>query len=152
VRVAVSPEYRAIARFYGARTTKRSGVALMKHIDEGIEILGALDASEVAKRAFCLHPIVQNSEPVDVGWSTCLGIAEEYRDKANAYLCRPDTDYVRTVRQVRNRVGSMTGDCRLMLIADKLQNRADFERYHPAHPRAEQLARYFNLWLEFLDA
>lgn len=145
-------EYRAIARFYDGASANRSGVPLMNHIDEGLAILDELGASDVAKRAFCLHPIVQNDEPIDLSWSTCVGIAEEYRDRANAYLCRADTDYVKTVRQVRNRVGKMSNDCRLMLIADKRQNRKDFEIYHGDHPRAEQLARYFDLWLAFLDA
>ncbi len=133
--VTDSAEYRAIIRFYGGGVARRSGVPLM---------------SDVVKRAFCLHPIVQNEEPIDVSWSTCLGIAEEYRDRANAYLCTPATDYVKTARQVHNRVGKMTNDCRLMLIADKSQNSKDFERYHPDHPRADQLRRYFALWLEYL--
>lgn len=148
--VCDAPEYRAIMRFYGDGIARRSGVPLMAHIDDGLEILSEIGASDVTKRAFCLHPIVQNSEPVDLSWSTCLGIAEEYRDRANAYLCTPATDYVKTARQVCNRVGPMTGDCRLMLVADKRQNSKDFELYHACHPRAEQLRRYFTLWLEYL--
>jgi hypothetical protein len=38
-----------------------------------------------------------------------------------------------------------------MLIADKVQNRKDFELYHEAtHPRSKELAMYFRLWLEKL--
>jgi hypothetical protein len=35
-----------------------------------------------------------------------------------------------------------------MLIADKVQNRKDFERYHrDTHPRARDLDHYFRNWL-----
>ena len=34
-----SREYRAIAAHYGSRTAKRSGVPLIRHIDQGLAIL-----------------------------------------------------------------------------------------------------------------
>jgi hypothetical protein len=39
-----------------------------------------------------------------------------------------------------------------MLIADKIQNRKDFELYHlGTHDRSEQLDQYFKNWLEKLE-
>lgn len=37
--ITTTPEYQAIAAHYGARTARRSGVPLMRHIDEGLWIL-----------------------------------------------------------------------------------------------------------------
>lgn len=58
----LAAEYHVIAAFYGDRTAKRSGVRLMAHIDEGLALLTKWGASDLAHRAFCLHPIVQNGE------------------------------------------------------------------------------------------
>ena len=39
-----------------------------------------------------------------------------------------------------------------MLIADKIQNRKDFQLYHlGTHTRSEQLDQYFKNWLEKLE-
>lgn len=143
-------EYLAIYKFYGHRRAKRSDVPLMNHIAEGLEILDALHAGDRAKAAFCLHPIVQNNEDVDVSWSTAYPLACEYRDRANSYLCRPDTDCIQTVEHVGAIVGPMSKACVHMLFADKLQNQRDFLRYHRFHDRAPQLGRYFALWIAHL--
>lgn len=148
---STSPEYRAIADFYGERTAKRSGVRLMQHIDEGLFLLTRWGASDLAHRAFCLHPIVQNNEDVDVSWSDAYPLACEYRDKANAYLCRPETDHIREIDQVHTLVGTMSEDCRMMLLADKFQNERDFRKHHAlTHERSIHLSRYFDLWLRYL--
>lgn len=144
-------EYKVISDFYGDRCAKRSGVRLMNHIDEGIALLTNIGASDEAKLAFCIHPIVQNDEDVDVRSSSVYDLGVEYRDKANSYLCRPENDHIKCVAQVRNRVGIMSIDCVDMLIADKLQNQKDFVAYHRGtHDRSEQLDMYFNLWLSYL--
>ena len=150
VSVTVAPEWLEIYKFYGHRRARRSDVPLMNHITEGLDILTAIGASERAQRAFCLHPLVQNNENVDVSWSSAYPLACEYRDRANSYLCRPDTDHIRTVEQVGEVVGAMSKDCVHMLFADKLQNQRDFLRYHRFHDRAPQLRNYFALWIAHL--
>jgi hypothetical protein len=146
-----SKEYRLIADFYGERRAERSGVALLHHIDEGLEFLAEQLASENAMLAFCLHPIVQNNELIDVAWSSASLLALEYSQRANAYLCKPETDHVRTLDDVRELVGPMTHDCLLMLLADKRQNQKDFIEHHRGtHSRSQELDRYFNLWLAYI--
>jgi hypothetical protein len=147
-----SKEYDVIGLFYGQRTATRSGVLLINHIHEGLMILDVIGSSELAKDAFCLHPIVQNYEDVDVSWSDALKLAEEYRDRANAYLCRPENDHIKTISDISNLVGKMSKDCRDMLYADKIQNRKDFMLYHLNHKRANQLQAYFDLWINYLNS
>jgi len=149
---AWSKEYAAIQAFYGTQRANRSQLPLMRHIDDGLTLLGHMGASGMAKAAFCLHPIVQNSEPVDVSWSLAYPLACEYRDRANAYLCRPENDWITDVAAVEKTVGPLSADCRAMLIADKRQNCSDFILYHYGkHARSEQLDRYFRLWIAFLE-
>jgi len=144
-------EYAIIRDFYNNRRAKRSGVRLINHINEGIYILDKLNANLLTKRAYCLHPIVQNNEPCDVSKSSAYALACEYRDKANAYLCRPVTDHVKDIRDVHVLVGDMSLECAQMLFADKLQNFNDFMIYHYGnHDRSFQLYNYFHLWLKYL--
>jgi len=87
-------EYKAIQAFYNDQKAKRSQCYLMNHIDEALFIMTSLNASDVAKRAFCLHPLVQNDEDLAKNWeslkntmdSEVLALAMEYRNIANAYL------------------------------------------------------------------
>lgn len=147
-----SKEYKSIVEFYGQRTATRSGVELINHIHEGLMILDVINASEQAKDAYCLHPMVQNYEDVDVSWSSVLLLAEEYRNRANSYLCRPETDNISTLDDISKLVGKMSKDCRDMLYADKVQNRKDFMLYHLNHARANQLQKYFDLWIDYLNS
>lgn len=154
-------EYSLIKSFYGDRRARRSGVRLMQHIDEGIEILTELDAKEYAKAAFCLHPLLQG----DAEYTAFLDIiandpkvshvaltfALDYRRAANAYLCKPETD-AWGMAEIAEAVGPLLIDLQHMLIADKRQNQKDFLLYHyGTHPRSEELKRYFELWLEYLS-
>ena len=151
--MAMYAEYFAIKAFYGDRIAKRSGFKLMRHIEEGLNILDSIGASSKAKKAFCIHPLVQNNEGPEVGASEAYDLACEYRDRANAYLCKPDTDKVNTVADVFKLVGPMSKDCRDMLVADKRQNFADFIIAHyRKHPRSKELFLYFQLWLAYLDS
>lgn len=149
--------YRAIRDWYGNRRAARSGVPLIAHIDEGLAVLDRIGASLQARQAFCLHPMLQQDEALlaslapDSPLLACaldvraLLLAMEYRAVANAYLsehCVSDMDCIRL---------SPSKDVNDMLIADKVQNRKDFEIHHAStHPRAEVLALYFGNWLRAL--
>lgn len=152
----MSPYYHelcAVHAFYDGRRASRSGELLTEHIISGIALLYDMGASDKARQAFCLHPIVQTGADVDVSWSDSFELACEYRDKANAYLCRPHNDYIKTVDDVFTAVGCMSDDCADMLRADKLQNRISFNHHHKGkHERSEQLAKYFDLWIEYLNS
>ncbi len=148
-----------IRRFYGERRARRSGVVFMNHIDEGLRILDALGATREAKRAFCLHPVIQSD--ADLARSLAPGgilrttpgldpvavaLALEYRSVANEYL---SSRQVAAISEIRL---SPLPEVRDMLVADKVQNRRDFERHHAAtHPRSTALARYFETWLRRLE-
>jgi hypothetical protein len=150
------PNHAAILRFYGDRRARRSGIPLMNHIDEGLALLTTLGASLLARQAFCLHPIVQadadlaaafadGSTALDGVDARPLALAMEYRSVANAYLS------TRTIAGLDDIRLSPLADVNLMLVADKVQNRKDFERHHAStHPRAAELALYFQNWLSRL--
>jgi hypothetical protein len=146
-------EYVAIAEYYGDRRARRSGVLLMHHIDEGLAILVARGASERARRAFCLHPLVQDDTALAASFATHLtddpwvmALAIEYRHVANAALS------TRVLESAADIALSPIADVNEMLVADKLQNYKDFMLHHRAtHPRGAELERYFTLWLERLE-
>lgn len=151
-------EYKAISALYGDKTTKRSGIKLMNHIDEGLYILEKIGASENAKRAYCMHPIAQDDNellgfyfwrkmnPDYVSRHEVTINVMEYRSVANEYL---STRNIRSIDEIRL---SPLKDVNDMLIADKIQNRKDFELYHLGkHERSVELDSYFKNWLERLD-
>jgi hypothetical protein len=144
---STNKHYRAIRQFYGAEAARRSKVPLMAHIDEGLAILDALGASKEAHEAFCLHPLLQ-ADPVVAPCEPDpkpLMLAMEYRRVANAYLShhfRGDADVIAL---------SSEPEVNDMLVADKVQNRKDFEIHHlSTHANADVLARYFKNWLRQL--
>lgn len=147
-------EYAAIAAHDGTRTARRSGVPLMRHIDHGLAILAHIGGSERAMRAFCLHPLVQRDDDLAASFPRLaeltddlqvLALALEYRHIANATLS------TRPIASSADIPLSPLPEVNAMLVADKVQNRADFVRHHLAtHPRAPELDRYFRLWLERL--
>jgi hypothetical protein len=149
--------YAAIAAFYGDRKAARSGVPLIEHIDQGIALLGAIDASARAKQAFCIHPLVQDDAALLAALHDdsvfalhhadpdVVVVAMEYRRVANAYLshhCRNADDAIEL---------SCLDEVNQMLIADKVQNRKDFELYHlDRHANSALLDLYFSNWLRRL--
>lgn len=146
-------EYQIIKDYYGDKTAKRSGVPLINHIDEGLVILNYLNASEVAKKAYCLHPIFQSDEALLENYYKYFGIIEknvlictiEYRSVANEYLSKR---IIKSIDEIRL---SPLLDVNHMLIADKIQNKKDFEKYHKdTHIRSKELTEYFNNWLKRL--
>lgn len=160
--------WRLVSHFYGNRKAKRSQVLLINHIWEGIKILRALKAPKIAWQAFCLHPLVQadkdlatfedslnryraaraSSEGVtryDVINPNALAFAMEYRHVANEYLSR------RTIVNTKEIRLSTLKTVNQMLIADKVQNKRDFDKYHKGtHPRSAELSQYFDNWLKRL--
>jgi hypothetical protein len=146
-----SKEYRAIERHVGGRRAARSGVHYMNHIDEGLAVLRDLGATERAKRAWCLHPMLQLDADLPGSYAdlaalsddpAVLVLAMEYRNIANAHLSR------REVSSIDDIALSPLPEVADMLRADKVQNYKDFVLHHgDAHPRAAALHRYFQQWL-----
>lgn len=145
-------EYQLIKDFYRNKVAVRSQVKLINHITEGLQVLDMIGSSETAKRAFCLHPMLQNDEDLlknhaVLKWTVAgdvMLLAMEYRSVANEYL----SDKVDSGQLIRLSPLSEVND---MLIADKVQNYKDFIKYHKGmHSRSVQLDQYFNEWLTAL--
>jgi len=147
-------EYAAIAAYYGTRTAQRSGVPLIQHIDEGLFVLDRIGASDAAKRAYCLHPLLQADAELAVNHQRLaeftddtyvVMLAIEYRNIANATLS------TREIKAAADIALSPIPEVNAMLVADKIQNYKDFILHHRAtHPRSDALDRYFRRWLERL--
>lgn len=166
--MTVTTEYALIKNFYGERTAKRSGVPLINHINEGMVIMDRRGASDAAKRAFCLHPLFQNDAdlkehgsviPVSFGQvlhPRSILLTMEYRNIANQFLSGamyegPD-DMGRHVITPGHPVAlSPLEEVNEMLVADKVQNRKDFIRYHKGkHEKSDRLDAYFLVWMDRL--
>lgn len=154
-------QYKTIKQFYGDKKAKRSQEFLMWHITAGCRILEDNGASDEAIKAFMLHPIFQSDEDFKHNKHKLYEYCEhnmdivlnvlEYRKCANAYLCKPYTDSW-TLAEIKEAAPIVLEDVRQMLIADKVQNQADFLKHHfGTHPRSEQLAAYFDTWLKYLQ-
>lgn len=152
-----NPHYLAVQEFYGDRCAKRSSVPYINHIDEGIIILRRYEASDAAIDAYCLHPIFQLDEDMKRAFlhgqplskyavtNEAIGLAVEYRWVANGYLSTMD------IKSRCDVVMSPIEAVDDMLIADKVQNRKDFEKYHLGkHPRSKELNDYFMNWMAIL--
>ena len=150
--------YQAIEEFYADKFAKRSGVPLINHIKEGVFILDIIGASNEAKEAYCIHPLLQSDQDLvssvasnsiflnyDLNQLSVV-YAMEYRLVANKYLshdCKSEFDAI-GLSQIKS-----VND---MLIADKIQNRKDFESYHlGTHEKSDILELYFSNWLKVLS-
>lgn len=150
----MSKAYELIVEHYALQCAKRSRVPLINHINEGLQILTWLGESQRAKDAFCIHPMLQSDKDLSANWkevadacdSEVIMLAMEYRSVANEYL----SDKVLTIMPENVRLSPIPA-VNNMLIADKVQNRKDFEIYHlGTHPRSNELERYFKVWLHRL--
>jgi hypothetical protein len=150
-----TPEYLMIQVMYGDTRTKRTGVYYMNHIDEGLCILNKIDASLNAKLAYMLHPAFQSDAELEANCGKkiikelspqAIIASVEYRSVANEYLS------TRTIKNIEEIRLSPLKDVNDMLVADKVQNRKDFELYHiDSHGRARELNTYFHNWLDRLS-
>ena len=153
------PAYLAVERQCGDTRARRSGVPYMNHIDEGLRVLHRwLGATDRAKQAWCLHPLVQSDDDLrrsyaegllDAFEPAVVALALEYRNIANAFLSgmedHPGTDDPGRI------VRSPLAEVDAMLVADKVQNHKDFLLYHrDSHPRSARLDNYFRRWLAAL--
>jgi hypothetical protein len=128
---------------------------LINHIHEGLLVLNWIGASDCAKQAFCLHPLLQANDDLLVHVDEprfcevpprALLLAMEYRSVANAYLSR------RTISDVQQIRLSPLEEVNQMLVADKVQNFKDFRAHHlGTHPRSAELDAYFRKWLTRLE-
>lgn len=145
--------YDIIAEHYGDQTTKRTGVRLMNHIDEGLIILDSLGVDDYTKSAYCIHPIVQSDEALKEFWENGdryidpvdMMLAMEYRSVANEYLSTREIEDISEIRL------SPLEEVNNMLRADKIQNYKDFMKYHyGTHERSAELQVYFKNWFKRL--
>lgn len=146
----MSKAYDLIKSYYGDKTTERSKVPLINHIDEGIGILKSIGADEDTIDAYCLHPILQSDDSFKSNYTmdfsgvptSALLLAMEYRRVANSYL---------SFNKKEDFVGFTNLKIKHMLYADKVQNEKDFKLYHEGtHPRSKELREYFNNWFDLL--
>lgn len=156
----MSPAWHAISNFYGSRRAQRSGVLLLNHIYEGLVVLDAIGSTQAAKDAFCLHPLFQADDDLVANLPRAgefsphvMLLVMEYRARANEAL----SDRVIMLRGSspawvgKPATPGPLAEVRDMLIADKVQNYADFLKYHSdTHPRAKELDFYFKHWLQVL--
>lgn len=146
-------ELHFISIFYGDKRAERSGAPLINHINEGLAVLKHIGASEMAMRAYCLHPIVQSDADFRANYhlmcnfdGAVVALAMEYRRVANAYLSK------RTISSIDEIELSPVKEVNDMLIADKVQNRKDFLRFHKGtHQRSQELDEYFKNWFKRLN-
>ena len=147
--------YLCISSYYHGKSAKRSKVPYMNHINEGLVILDKLGVDEDTKAAYCLHPIFQEDDVILNNFNNIISQSDisprvmllvmEYRNVANRGLyCyqvdNPDKIYLSPIPEVN-----------LMLVADKVQNRKDFLKYHlGTHEKSIELDIYFKNWLRAL--
>lgn len=150
-RLRTTAEYRAIANHYGNRRAERSGVPYLDHIEQGMAVMLTIGAPVEAILAYCLHPMCQGDDdlatfdPTVASTPTVLLYVMEYRNAANRYLS------VHFGRDTRDAVPSPLSAVNQMLVADKVQNRKDFEAHHATtHPDRFRLHHYFMRWLTVL--
>lgn len=143
-------EYEIIKKYYKENKSKRSDVRLMNHIDEGLTLLNGIEATEDAKRAYCLHPIIQTETSLEnfdfSGVSEhVMELAIEYKRVANSYLSNRKITHINEIEL------SDKFEVNDMLLADKIQNYKDFLLYHKdTHSRSDELENYFRNWFKKL--
>lgn len=144
-------EYALINLFWKNKVAKRTSVPYMLHVDEGLRVIEEGCGTDRAMRIYALHGLLQQCYEQNtlrfpglelVAPDVLIG-AMEYREVANAHLAHHDPSTLRL---------SQDPDVNMALVADKVQNRKDFERFHKGtHKRSDALDAYFKRWLEALN-
>lgn len=146
--------YEIISSAYENKKANRSGMFYMNHIDEGLKILDAycLISGPRISEAWSVHPIVQGDLELNAAVRTglineirsdVLCLAMEYRSWANAHLSSHPSKVPS--------YGTLS-ETRYLLIADKIQNRKDFDLYLKGRiPNSERLEEYFKEWFDVLN-
>lgn len=150
-------EIELIKTFYGDQVAERSGVPKINHIHEGLIVLSEISAWHASYSVFALHPIVQHDDDYVNGLNLfkSAGISPkvaahviEYRHTANNWLSDKVLGGGLLNGVPKLSPSKIVNDA---LIADKVQNRADFELYHKGtHERSNELDLYFKVWLNAL--
>lgn len=147
-------EYKLITDHYRGQYAERSGRHKMEHIKEGCRLLVGWQRPDVEHRAFCIHPLITEKKDFIYEQKDSYHLACEMMFHANRYLCRPETDHLTirgSRRELLKHLGPMSESCAWLLLADKVQNRSDFMKYHAfTHARGDTLIRYFDLWIQTL--
>lgn len=141
-----------VATFYGAKTSRRGAIPLMNHIDQGLLIMQERGSDEAAQAAFCLHPMVQNDEELSANFEVIL--SKGFNSKTLAYLFEYRNIANQGLRGATNPdlLNIPLSGVFEMLVADKVQNRYSFEKYHlNTHPHRTELGDYFAAWLKRLQ-
>lgn len=159
--------YKDITKYYGSKKATRTGLDYMNHIDEGLATLQWMGLDKEIHNevfaAYALHPIFQMDDDIKKNYEhmrfhngnsiSLIGrqskqvilLAMEYRSVANEYL---STRKINSIDEIRL---SPLSEVNWMLVADKIQNRKDFELFHQStHPRSNELTYYFIDWLNRL--
>lgn len=144
--------YRTVSTFYANKQAQRSGQEYIRHIIQGLIVLNRINSNEQTMKAFCIHPIVQEdnallqavvTELLKDCDPTVVALAMEYRAVANSYLSHHpfrttlDLGPLQAVKE--------------MLIADKIQNSYDLNRYNQQDKDFYRLNAYFNSWMIILE-
>lgn len=154
-----TPEFEIVRRFYYGLSAKRTGLPYIRHIEQGCQILVQMRASEHAIRGFCLHPIVQDdNDLLSFRFETRTAetmirpfswmLAMEYRKLANSYLSK---HYAAGDERWRYVELSPLEDVNNMLIADKVQNRHDYELFIRGKFDSKADNNYYKWWLRKLN-
>jgi len=159
--VSQSYHYLAVKLMYGDNVAERSQVPLINHINEGLIILEDIGASIEAMKAYCMHPLFQDTDKMlidGVVFSTMYPVGAlpllyvmEYRRVANSCLPKHIKETRQGLMPLTIKLPDLTDtfpSVAQMLIADKVQNRKDFEIHHKeTHKDSEVLDFYFKRWL-----
>ena len=149
-------EYLLAKRLLKPQIAKRSGASYFTHVEQGLRILRQIEASEWAQRAYCLHPLCQDTDYFITNFKElglcnpyALMLAVEYRWVANNSTRQSLADTAKPIQL------SQFNEVNQMLIADKVQNRFaflntpafDVQRDHDW----QELNQYFNKWMSALS-